>query len=144
MAGQVSNSRLAKLSFTVNRFRIPFGWRYMEQDVIIGSAVCSSALHLQNAEEAMPDLCINSRKRPTPVRKWFSRTHAGLGSPISDGRASTSPKNECRREVPSGHPMLYLWSAHPTALVPSSLAFLSSSRAAGRKGCLDLSCRYPP
>ena len=29
MAGHVSNSHLAKLSFTVSRPRIPVGWRYM-------------------------------------------------------------------------------------------------------------------
>ena len=53
-------------------------------------------------------------------------------------------KNERRREVPSRHPILHLWSAHLAALVPSSLASLSSSRSAGTKGCLNLSCRCPP
>ena len=33
MAGHVSDSHLAKLSFTVSRPQIPFEWRYMEQDV---------------------------------------------------------------------------------------------------------------
>ena len=54
MAGYVSDSHLAKLSFPVSRPRIPFGWRYMGQNVIIWSAVCSSAPHLQDAVEAMP------------------------------------------------------------------------------------------
>ena len=137
MAGHVSDSNLAKLSFTVSKPRIPFGWRYTGHDVIIWSAVCSSAPHSQDAVEAMPHLCINDRKRTTPVRRRFSRTQAGLVSPIPGGRASTSSKNECRREVLSRHPMFHLCSAHLAALVPSSLASLSSSRAAGTKGCLN-------
>ena len=94
MAGQVSDSHLAQLSFTVSRPRIPFGWRCMGHDVIIWSAVCSSAPHSQDAVEAMPNLCIDDRKSHIPVRRRFSRTQAGLGSPIPGGRASTSSKNE--------------------------------------------------
>ena len=139
MTGHVSGSHLANLSFTVSRPRIPFGWRYMGQDVITWSTVCSSAPHSQDAVEAMPHLCINDRKKPTPVWRRFSRTQAGLVSPIPGGRAFTSSKNECRRKVLSRHSMLHLWSAYLAALVPSSLASLSSS-----KGCLDLSCRCPP
>ena len=143
MASHISGSHLVQLSFIVSRPRIPFGWRCMGHDVIIWSAVCSSAPHSQDAVEAMPHLCIDDRKRSTPVRRRFSLTQAGLGSPMPDGRASTSSKNECSRDVLSRHPMLHLWSAHLAALVPSSLASFSSSRAAGTKGCLDLSCRCP-
>ena len=144
MAGHVSDNHLAKLSFTVSRPRIPFGWRYMGYDVIIWCAVCSSAPHSQDSVEAMPHLCIDDGKRPIPDWRRFSWTQAGLGSPIVDGRASTSSKNECRREVLSRYPVLHLWSAHLAALVSSSLASMSSSRAAGTKECLDLSCRCPP
>ena len=144
MAGHVSDSHLAKLSFTVGRFQIPFGWQYMGHDVIIWYAVCSSAPHPQDAVEAMPHLCRDDRKRLTLVRRRFSRTQAGLRNPIPGGRASTSSKNECRREVPLLYPMLHQWSAHLATLVPSSLASLSSSRAAGTKGCLDLSCQCLP
>ena len=141
MTGHVSDSHPAKFSLTVSRPRIPFGWRYMGQDVIIWSAVCSTAPHSQDAVEAMPHLCINDRKRPTPVRRRFSRTQAGLGSPIPGGRASTSSKNECRREVPSLLSML-----HPSCCTGAQFACISehSSRAAGTKGCHDLSCRCPP
>ena len=96
MAGRVSDNHLAKLSLTVSRPRIPFGC----------FAVCSSAPHSQDAVEAMPRLCVDDRKRPTPVRRRFSRTQASLGNPISGGRASTSSKNECRQKVPSRHTML--------------------------------------
>ena len=88
MAGHVSDSHLTELSFTVSRPRIPFGWRYMGPDVKIWSAVCSSAPSSQEAVEAMPHLCIDDRKRPTPVRRRFSRTQAGFGSPVPGGRSS--------------------------------------------------------
>ena len=144
MAGHVSDSHLFKLSFTASRPQIPFGWRYMEHDLIIWSAVCCRAPHSQDAVKAMPHLCIDDRKRPTPVQRRFSPTQAGLGSPIPSGRTFTSSKNECRREVPSRHPMLHLWSAHLAALEPSSFASLSNFRAEGTKGFLDLSCQRPP
>ena len=144
MAEHVSDSHLAKVSFAVSRPQIRFRWRYMGHDVIIWCAVCSSAPHSQDAVEAMPHFCIDDRKRPTPVRRRLSRTQAVLGSPITGRRTSTSSKNECKQEVFSRHPMLHLLSAHLTTLVPSSLASLSNSRAAGTKGCVELSCRCPP
>ena len=75
MDGHVSDSsHLAKLPFTVNRPRIPFGWRFMGQDVTIWSAVCFSAPHSQDAVEGLLHLCIVNRKRPTPVWGRFSPT----------------------------------------------------------------------
>jgi len=38
------------------------------------STVCSSVLRSQAAEEARPHLYKQERKRPTPVRRWLSRT----------------------------------------------------------------------
>ena len=144
MTGHVSDSHLAKLSFTVSRPQIPFGWRYMVHDVIIWSAVRFSAPHSQNAMEAMPHLCIDDRKMPTPIWRRFNQTQAGLESPIPSGRTSTSSKNECRREVLSCHPMLHLWYAHLAVLVSSLLASPCSFSAAGTKECLGLSCQCPP
>ena len=45
--------------------------------------------------EAMPHFCIDDRKRPTPLRRQFTQTQAGLGSLIPSRRAFTSSKNEC-------------------------------------------------
>ena len=141
MAGHVSDSHLAKLSFTVSRPRIPFGWRYMAPDVIVWSAVCSSAPHSQDAVQRHSPIYALMTERGQiqsgdssagPRRVWEAQFQVGRAS-----------KNECRREVPSRHSMLHLWSAHLAALVPSSLASLSSSRAVGTKECLDLSCRCP-
>ena len=47
--------------------------------------VCSSSPHSQAAEGAMPHLCKQERKRPTPVRRRFSRTHAWQGDSRSVG-----------------------------------------------------------
>ena len=141
MAGHVSDSHLAKVSFTASKPRLPLGWPCMV--IILWSAVSSSAPHCRDAVEAMLHLCITDRKRSTPVRRRLNPTYAGLGSPIPGGRASTSSKNEYRQEVPYRLPMLHRWSAHLAALVPRSLVSLSSSRAAGTKECLDLSCRCP-
>ena len=85
MARNVSDSHLAKLQFPLSRPTIRFGWRYMGQDVntVCGLFLCTTLTgrHV----EAMPHLCIDDRKRQTPVRSWFSRTQAGLGSPIPMG-----------------------------------------------------------
>ena len=109
-------SHLAQLSFTVSRPRIPFGWRYEGQNVTIWSAVCSSAPHSQDAVKAMPRLCIDEGKRPTPVRRQFSRTQAGLGNPIPGGKASTSSKMKVDEKCPlatqcstCGPPILLHW-----------------------------------
>jgi len=48
-------------------------------------AVCFSAPHSQAAEEAIPRLYKQERKRPTPVRSWLSRTQAVLGRVIPIG-----------------------------------------------------------
>ena len=47
--------------------------------------VCSSASHLQAAEAAVPHLCKQERKRPTPVRRRLRRTHAVLARAIPRG-----------------------------------------------------------
>ena len=45
---------------------------------IMWSAVCSSAPHSRFAEEAIPHLCMDEPKRPTPVRRGLSLTQAVL------------------------------------------------------------------
>ena len=69
------------------------------QDVIMWSAVCSSAPHSQAAVEAIPHLCtvgatphlcIVERNKLTPVRRRLSLTKNGLGRYISSGLGLTS------------------------------------------------------
>ena len=134
MAGHVSDNHRAKLSFTDTESHLD--GLYMEHDVIIPSAVCSSAPHSQDAVEAMLHLCIDDRKRPTSVRRRFSRTRAGLGIPIPGGRAFTSSKNECRREVLSCHLMLHLWSPILLRWCPVRLHLLAVPEQQAQRGAL--------
>ena len=60
----------------------PWGGRWIGHWRTTQSTVCSSAPHSQAAEEAIFNLCKQERKRPTPVRRRFSRTHAVLGRVI--------------------------------------------------------------
>jgi len=49
------------------------------------SMVGSSEPHSQAAEESIPHLYQQKRKRPTPVRRWLSPTQAVLGRVILGG-----------------------------------------------------------
>ena len=46
------------------------------------STVCSYVPHSQAAGEAIPHLYKLERKRPTPVRRWLSWSHAVLGRAV--------------------------------------------------------------
>ena len=101
------------------------------------STVCSSAPHLQAAEEAIPHLYKQERKRPTPVRRRLSRTQALVGRVI--------PVGECRCRgwkcgVLGGGPSTphsIWWSAHCAARMSLSDELMRYC-AAGTNGCLDL------
>jgi len=88
----VSSSRAAKPS-------IPFGGYYKGQEASMWSAVCSSAPHLQFAEDTKPHLCIVERNSPTPVRRRFSLTQEGLCRVIPGGEGPGDGINVWRRKV---------------------------------------------
>ena len=54
----------------------------LEDNMVDGSFFCP---HSQAAEEAIPHLYKQESKRPTPVRRWLSRTPAVLGRAILGG-----------------------------------------------------------
>jgi len=60
----------------------PWGGRWIGHWKTTWSTVCSSAPHSQGAEEAIPHLYRQERKRPTPVPRRLSRSHAVLGRAI--------------------------------------------------------------
>ena len=66
-------------SFRTVRPCSPWGGRWIGHWRTTWSMVCSSALHSQGAEEAIPYLYKQERKRPTAVRRRLSRTQALLG-----------------------------------------------------------------
>ena len=65
---------------------IPRISRCMGHVKIMWSAVCSLAQHSYFAEEARPHVCMNERKRTTPVRKLLSLTQALLVKLIPIGQ----------------------------------------------------------
>ena len=89
ISGHTFSSHVTVSSSTDIRPWIPFGAWYIGHSRITWSAVCSSAPHSQLALEAKPHLCINERNLPTPVRRRFSLTQAGLGRSIPAGGKRT-------------------------------------------------------
>ena len=57
----------------------PCGGRWRWHALMIWSAVCSSSPHSQTGLWARPHLCMLALKRPTPVRRRLSFTHAWRG-----------------------------------------------------------------
>jgi len=79
----LSNHSIVSSSRTV-RPCSPWGGRWVGHWRTTWSTVCSSAPHSQAAEEAIPHLYRQEWKRPAPVWRWLSRTHAGLGRAIPE------------------------------------------------------------
>ena len=80
MSGQVLSIHwVVSTSWTV-RPCSPWGGRWIGHWRTTWRAVCSSAPHSQAAEEAIPHLYKQERKRPTPVRRRLSRTQAVSGA----------------------------------------------------------------
>ena len=111
----------------------PWGGRWIGHWTTTWSTVCSSAPHPQAAEEAIPHLYKQERKRPTPVRKRLSRTQALLGRVIPGVCVPVSGIKGL-----SAHSALRWWSAHCAARMLLSSEKLMSCCAAGTNGCLDL------
>ena len=116
----------------------------MVQDVIKFSAFCFFAPHSQAAVEAVLHLCVSERNRPTPIRRRFSLTHAGLGKLNSGGVGLISSINVWSLEAFFCHSLLHFYSSHRSTLVPDWAVLFNSSSATGTNGCLDLNCRNCP
>ena len=71
----------------------PRGGRWIGHWRTTWSTVCLSAPHSQVAEEAIPHLYKQERKRPTPVRRRLRRTQAllgrGTGAGVGDENAES-------------------------------------------------------
>ena len=81
ISGQVLSSHSVVSSSRTVRPCSPWGGRWVGHWRTTWSTVCFSAPHSQAAEEAIPHLYKQEQKRPTPVRRRLSRTHAVLGRP---------------------------------------------------------------
>ena len=75
------------------------------------STVRSSPPHSQAAEEALPHLCIQERKGPTPAQKRLSRTQALLGSVAPLAWVPVSGTKVRSLVGLSAHTAFHWWSA---------------------------------
>ena len=113
----------------------------MDQNVTTCSDVCSLAPHSQAAIEAIPYSCVSEQNKSIPVQRQLSLTHTGLGKLNLNGVGLTSLINVWSQKAFSCYSILHLdYSAHCATPVPDWVGLFSNSSAAGRNGCLDLSC----
>ena len=77
----------------------PGGGRWVGHWRTTWSTVCSSAPHSQAAEEAIPHLCKQEQKLPTPVRRRLKRTPAILGRVIPGVCAGVGDESVESRKV---------------------------------------------
>ena len=75
---------------------------------IIWSAVCSTAPHSHFDVGARPHLCMDDRKRPTPVLQRLSLTHDRLGRPIPIGMVVVLGMKTQRSDVLVKYSVLHL------------------------------------
>ena len=110
----------------------PWGGRWIGHWRTTWSTVCSSAPHSQAAEEVIPHLYKQERKRPIPVRRRLSRTRLFLGGSFQGGWVPVS-----------GIKMRSLvgLSAHCAARMLLFSEKLMSYCAARTNWCLDLRYR---
>ena len=100
------------------------------------SRVCSSAQHSQAAEEAIPHLYKQERKRPTLVWRRWSRAQALLGMVIPGYLPYSGIKVRSLVGL-SAHSAFHWWSTHCAARMLLSEKLMSCC-AVGTNGCLDL------
>ena len=94
---------------------IPRGARCVGHVKIMWSTVCSLAPHFYLAEGARTHLCMDERKRPTPVRMRFSLTQAVLVKLIPIGLVLTlgmyTPSADIFLEYSVSHVKFVHWAA---------------------------------
>jgi len=92
----------------------------------------------QAAEEAVPHLYIEERKRPTPVRRRLSRTQAILGRVALGGWVLVSGMKLWSLVGLSARPEFQWWSTHCATSMLLLSDELMSCCAVGTNGCCDL------
>jgi len=115
ISGQVlSNHSIVTSSRTVLPCS-PWRGRWIGHRRTTWLTLCSSAPHSQAAEEAIPHLYKQERKRPTLVRRRLRRTHVVLGRVIPEGGVPVSGMKVRSLVVLSNHSAFHRWSAQSAA-----------------------------
>ena len=131
ISGHVLSSHSDVSSSRTVRPCSPWGGRWTGHWRTTWSTACSSAPHSQAADEAMPHLYKQERKRPTPVRRRLNLTQA-LGRVIQEGGY------RCWGwKCGVLHSTFHWWSTQCPARMLLSDELMSCC-AAGTNGCLDI------
>ena len=138
ISGQVLSSHTIVSSSSTVRPCSPWGDRWTGHSRTTWPTVCSSAPHSQAAEETIPHLYKQERKRPTPVRRRSSRTQALLGRVISGVCVPVSGINVRSLVGLSIHSAFHWWTAHCAARMLLLSDKLMRCCPAGTNGCLAL------
>ena len=123
-------------SYRTVRLSSPWGGRWIGHWRTTWSAVCSSAPHSQAADEAIPHLYRQERKRPTTVRRRLSWTQVVLGRVTLGGWVPVSGMKSLVGLF--DHSAFHWWCAHCAASMLVLSDELMSCCMAGTNGCLDL------
>ena len=115
----------------------PWGGRWIGHWRTTWSTVCSSAPHSQAAEEAIPHLYRQERKRPTPAWRRLNRTQAILERVIPGGWVPVSGMKMRSLVGLSAHCAFHWWSTHWAERMLLSDELMRCC-AASTNGCLDL------
>ena len=117
MSGQVLSSQYIVSSSRIVRPCSPWGCRWIGHWRTTGSTVCSSVPYSQVVEGATFHLWKQERKRPTPVWRRLSRTHAVLEREIPGGWVPVSGMKARSHAVFSNHSAFHRRSAQSAALL---------------------------
>ena len=117
----------------------PWGGRWIGHWRTTWSTVCLSAPHSQVAEEDIPHLYKQGRKRPTPVRRWLSWTTPVHRTTIPGRWVPVSRMNVRSLVKFSNYSAFHRWSTQSAACMLLLLSDkLMSCCAAGTNRCLDV------
>jgi len=138
ISGQVLSSHPVVSSSRTVRPCSPWRGRWIGHWRATWSTVCSSAPHSQAAEEVIPHLYKQGRKRPTPVRRRLSRTQALLARATPGGWVPMLGMKMRSLVGLSAHFAFHWWSAQwaPRKLLLSDKRM--SCCAASTNRCLGL------
>ena len=136
ISGQVLSSRSIVSSSKTVRACSPWAVWWIEHWKTTWSTVCSSAPHSQVAEDAIPHLYKQERKRPILMRRQLSWTHTVLGRAIAGEWVAVESRGSRSALQPFHIPLVIRPECHTSVVVRWTM----SCCAAGTNECLNWRC----